>query len=51
MKRMNRKSVLLVLSVVLLLTATVGGTLAYLIDMDGPVTNIFDPIHPIPPMR
>ena len=44
MKRnMNKKSIILLVSLVLLLTLTVGGTLAFLFDIAGPVKNTFNP--------
>ena len=42
MKR-NKKSIALLVSLVLLLAVTVGGTLAYLIDTKGPLINTFIP--------
>ncbi len=41
MKR--NKSLILLASLVLLVTVTVTGTLAYLVDTDGPITNTFTP--------
>lgn len=38
-----RKSIALMVSLILVLTVTVGGTLAYLIAKSGPVENIFNP--------
>ena len=43
MKNSNRKSMLVIACIALVFTVTVGGTLAYLIDVDGPITNIFNP--------
>lgn len=43
MKNFNRKSMLVIACIVLVLTVTVGGTLAYLITSSGPVTNTFTP--------
>ena len=39
----KKKSLALIVSLVLLLTVTVGGTLAYLIAIDGPIKNTFTP--------
>lgn len=41
--RRSGKSVALLVSVFLLLTVTVGGTIAFLVDSDGPLTNLFAP--------
>lgn len=38
-----KKSIALLVSLILVLTVTVGGTLAYLIAKSGPVENIFNP--------
>ena len=43
MKKMNKRFLAVLASVVLVLTMTVGATVAYLIDQSGPVTNIFTP--------
>lgn len=43
MKNFNRKSMLVIACIALVMTITVGGTLAYLIATDGPVTNTFEP--------
>jgi len=43
MKNFNRKSMLVIACIALVLTVTVGGTLAYLIATDGPLTNTFTP--------
>ena len=43
MNNFNRKSMLVIACIALVMTITVGGTLAYLIATDGPVTNTFEP--------
>ncbi len=43
MKTTHTKSIMLLVSAALLLTASIVGTLAYLTDNSGPVTNQFDP--------
>lgn len=43
MKKMNKKSIALLICATLLLTFTVSGTVAYLVDASGPVDNIFTP--------
>lgn len=43
MKTLNKKIIALLISVTLLLTFTVGGTVAYLVDASGPVENQFKP--------
>lgn len=43
MKKMNKRFLAVLASVVLVLTMTVGATVAYLIDQSGPITNIFTP--------
>ena len=45
MRKFNKKKFLVVVSLVLVLTAAVGGTVAYIIDVAGPVVNTFDPSH------
>ena len=41
--KQNKKSIVLLVSLALLLTVTVGGTLAFLVAVDGPLTNTFTP--------
>lgn len=43
MKRMKRKSLLLVAGIVLMLTIAIGGTIAYLVANTDPVVNTFTP--------
>ena len=43
MKKMNKKSILMLATMVLLLTFAVGGTIAYIVTSSGPVTNVFTP--------
>lgn len=43
MKKFNKKSLVLLVCVTLLLTFTVSGTVAFLADGSGPVTNVFTP--------
>ena len=43
MRKFTRKTIVLVVSLVLLLTITVGGTLAYLMATSGPIENTFTP--------
>lgn len=43
MKKLNKKIIALLISAALLLTFTVGGTVAYLVDASGPVENQFKP--------
>lgn len=43
MKKFHKKSLVLLIAVALLLTISVSGTVAFLADNDGPVTNIFTP--------
>ena len=43
MKRKNKKAVVMLVSLVLLVCVTVGATLALLIDQSGPLKNIFNP--------
>ena len=43
MKKFNKKSLVLLVCVTLLLTFTVSGTVAFLADNSGPVTNVFTP--------
>ena len=45
MKNVNRKSIVLLICVTLLLTFTVSGTVAYLVDASGPVENVFTPAN------
>lgn len=48
MKRINKKVILLAVSLVLILSATIGGTVAYLIDQTKSITNTFTPAD-VPP--
>jgi len=41
--RRSRKSAALLVSLLLLLTVTIGGTIAFLTDSDGPLHNLFNP--------
>lgn len=41
--RRTRKSAALLVSLLLLLTVTIGGTIAFLTDSDGPLHNLFNP--------
>lgn len=41
--RRTRKSAALLVSLLLLLTVTIGGTIAFLMDSDGPLHNLFNP--------
>lgn len=41
--RRSGKSAALLVSLLLLLTVTVGGTIAFLMDSDGPLSNLFNP--------
>ena len=43
MKKMNKKSILLLIAVAALALTTVGGTLAYLMTKTDPVVNTFEP--------
>ena len=43
MKKFNKKALVLLVSAALLLTFAVSGTVAYLVDADGPVVNEFKP--------
>ena len=43
MKRMNSKTVVLLVAIAVLLTVTVGGTVAYLAASTSPVVNVFTP--------
>ena len=43
MKRMKKKSLLLVAGIVLMLTIAIGGTIAYLVANTDPITNTFEP--------
>lgn len=42
-RRKSGKSAALLVSLLLLLTVTVGGTIAFLVDSDGPLHNLFNP--------
>ena len=42
-RRRSGKSAALLVSLLLLLTVTVGGTIAFLMDSDGPLDNLFNP--------
>lgn len=42
-RRRSGKSAVLLVSLLLLLTVTVGGTIAFLMDSDGPLHNLFNP--------
>ena len=43
MKRMKKKSLLLVAGIVLMLTIAIGGTIAYIVTDTVPITNTFEP--------
>ena len=43
MRKFSKKTVALVVSIALLLCVGIGTTLAYLVDVTGPVTNTFEP--------
>lgn len=45
MKNMKKKTILMLATMVLLLTVTVGSTIAYLVTSSGPVENTFTPAH------
>ena len=45
MKNMKKKTILMLATMVLLLTVTVGSTIAYLVTSSGPVENTFKPAH------
>ena len=45
MKRFHKKSLVLLITVALLLTCTVSGTVAFLAVDSGPVTNTFTPVE------
>lgn len=45
MKNMKKKTILMLATMVLLLTVTVGSTIAYLVTSSGPVENTFTPSH------
>lgn len=42
-RRRSGKSIALLVSLLLLITVTVGGTIAFLMDSDGPLHNVFNP--------
>ena len=48
MKRINKKVILLAVSLMLILSAAIGGTVAYLIDQTGSITNTFTPAKVTP---
>ena len=48
MKRINKKVILLAVSLVLILSAAIGGTVAYLIDQTGSIMNTFTPANVTP---
>ena len=48
MKRINKKVILLAVSLLLILSAAIGGTVAYLIDQTGSITNTFTPAKVTP---
>ena len=48
MKRINKKVILLAVSLVLILSVAIGGTVAYLIDQTDSITNTFTPAS-VPP--
>ena len=48
MKRINKKVILLAVSLLLILSAAIGGTVAYLIDQTGSITNTFTPVKVTP---
>lgn len=45
MKNMKKKTILMLATMVLLLTVTVGSTIAFLVTSSGPVENTFTPAH------
>lgn len=45
MKKFHKKSLVLLVCVAMLLTFTVSGTVAFLADNSGPVTNVFTPVE------
>lgn len=51
MKRINKKVILLAVSLVLILSAAIGGTVAYLIDQTGSITNTFTPAKVTPEVK
>ena len=48
MKRINKKVILLAVSLLLILSAAIGGTVAYLIDQTGSIMNTFTPANVTP---
>lgn len=48
MKRINKKVILLAVSLMLILSAAIGGTVAYLIDQTDSITNTFTPAKVTP---
>lgn len=51
MKRINKKVILLAVSLLLILSAAIGGTVAYLIDQTGSITNTFTPAKVTPEVK
>ena len=51
MKRINKKVILLAVSLMLILSAAIGGTVAYLIDQTGSITNTFTPAKVTPEVK
>ena len=51
MKRINKKVILLAVSLLLILSAAIGGTVAYLIDQTGSITNTFTPANVTPEVK
>ena len=49
MKKINKKTLALLIAAALLLTITVSGTVAYLVDSTGAVKNVFEP-GKVPPL-
>lgn len=45
MKNMKKKTILMLAAMALLLTVTVGSTIAYLVTSSGPVQNVFEPAY------
>lgn len=48
MKHINKKVILLAVSLMLIFSAAIGGTVAYLIDQTGSITNTFTPANVTP---
>ena len=45
MKKMNKKTLVLLIAIAALMTASIGGTVAWLATSSGPITNTFTPAH------